>query len=265
MRHRELRSRRCQGIRLRALEQIKIPKQVKIHPWIKMPRQVRVGLIHQLPLLPKTPTTRRPAQKTALGPIIKQKPDNPKRQGLNSPGNSNSGQSESGENVNLSPTETGDGDGLPANIPDQEDAPEPSRPAVVVEGETIEQGTLPVTIGGKPVEFSPGSVYVDGVATAGSTMANVPRHGSQPILKANPLTPGGSKVTPTVQPEKQGRGGNAAKAKSAPVVQGQTIRQCTPPVTTKGNKVAYSGGSLRLARQRSPAKASQLHRSKSKE
>ncbi|KAL9010185.1 MAG: hypothetical protein Q9173_004857 [Seirophora scorigena] len=81
-----------------------------------------------------------------------------------------------------------------------------SRPAVFVKGQTIEQGAPPVTIGGKPVEFSQGSFYVDGVAAAAPN------------------------------PEKQGNGGKAAKAKPAIVVQGQTIRQGEPPVTINGNK-----------------------------
>lgn len=146
---------------------------------------------------------------------------------------------------------TGNGDSLPANIPDQADAPEPSRPSVVVEGQTIKQGAPPSQSVG-PVDLSPGSVYVDGVATAGSTRRYVPRPGFQPILKASPVNLGGLRFSPTLEPEKQGRGGKAAKVKPAIVVQDQTNRQGAPPVTIKGNKVAYSSGSLQVGKTAVP-------------
>lgn len=93
---------------------------------------------------------------------------------------------------------------------------------------------------------------MDGVATAGSTRHYVPRPGFQPILKASPVNLGGLRFTPTLEPEKQGRGGKAAKVKPAIVVQDQTNCQGAPPVTIKGNKVAYSSGSLQVGKTAVP-------------
>ncbi|KAL8958084.1 MAG: hypothetical protein Q9193_004790 [Seirophora villosa] len=106
----------------------------------------------------------------------------------------------------------------------------------------------PVTIGGKPVGFSPGSVYVDGVAAAAPSVGNVPRPGSQPIWKTSPVNLGGFKLTPKLQPENQGNGRKAAKAKPAIVVQGQTTPRGAWPVNINGNKVAYSSGSLQAGK-----------------
>ena len=118
--------------------------------------------------------------------------------------------------------------------------PNVGQPAVVVQGQTVQQGGPAVTIGGKPVVYSQGSVYVNGVAAPAPTISHIPPPGQ----KANPVTLDGFEFRPTIQPRPQGAAVQPAVAKPAVVVQGQTLMQGASPVTINGNQVAYSGGSV---------------------
>ncbi|KAL8734030.1 MAG: hypothetical protein Q9166_001791 [cf. Caloplaca sp. 2 TL-2023] len=178
-------------------------------------------------------------------------PPSPNPQGPGEPDDSSGKPAEDNPKGNTNPTVVSNPDGLPANVPQQLAAPKPAQPAIIVQGQTIKQDAPPVTIGGKPVIYSKGSVYVGGAAAPAPTVGPVPAPvAPQPKQQANPINLGGFEFTPIVQPGGQGGGqggaGKPAKAKPAVVVQGQTIRESAPPVTVNGNKVEYSGGSLHL-------------------
>ncbi|KAL8845821.1 MAG: hypothetical protein Q9221_009041 [Calogaya cf. arnoldii] len=121
----------------------------------------------------------------------------------------------------------------PADISTQQPNPQPAQPAqpsIVVEGQTIKQGAAPVTIGGIPVIYSKGSVYV------GEASAPAP-------------TAGGFNFVPVVQQKMPENAAKPAQAKPAVIVQGQTIKQGSPPVIINGNKVTYTGGVIQVGNE----------------
>lgn len=108
-----------------------------------------------------------------------------------------------------------------------------SNPAVIVQGQRVEQGAPPVTINGKTVQYSSGSVHV------GDNAAPVPptRQGQH----LSPVIVGGLTVTPAPSHQNKGEGGNA---RPVVVVKGQTITENGPPATINGKPVVYSAGSI---------------------
>lgn len=165
------------------------------------------------------------------------------------PGQAQGGQNQGAQDGTSGPTQTAKGNDQAADIPPEAESPKPAQPAVIVQGQTIVQGAPAVTVGGKPVMYSKGSLYVNGVAapapTAGSSAQQLPP-GPPPKAEAVPVSLGGFKFTPIVQPGAQDTIEKPAMAKPAVVVQGQTVRQDAPPVTINGNKVVYTGGSVQV-------------------
>ncbi|KAL8741033.1 MAG: hypothetical protein Q9190_006321 [Brigantiaea leucoxantha] len=124
----------------------------------------------------------------------------------------------------------------PNNPSGQSGGTKSGQPAVVVEGQTIKQGAAPVTIGGKPVIYSQGSVYVGGSgAPAPSPSALIPQQQEPP-----PVSLGGFKFAPAPQPNPQ------KASKPAILVAGQRIQEDAPPVTISGKAVQYTSGSVRV-------------------
>ncbi|KAL8904220.1 MAG: hypothetical protein Q9207_003408 [Kuettlingeria erythrocarpa] len=179
-------------------------------------------------------------------------PDTPKNNNNNGqvqPGQAQEGQNQGAQDGTSGPTQTAKDNDQPANVPLKADSPKPAQPAVVVQGQTIVQGAPAVTIGGKPVTYSKGSLYVDGVAAPAPTAVNTPQQlppGPQPKAEAVPVSLGGFKFTPIVQPGADDTIERPAMAQPAVVVQGHTVRQDAPPVTINGNKVVYTGGSVQV-------------------
>ncbi|KAL8917581.1 MAG: hypothetical protein Q9208_007864 [Pyrenodesmia sp. 3 TL-2023] len=159
------------------------------------------------------------------------------------------GENQGAQEATSNPTQTKNGDDQTPNVPQEAQPPKPSQPAVVVQGQTITQGAAPVTIAGKPVTYSQGSLYMNGVAAPAPTVRNTPQSpppGPQPKPEAAPVNLGGFKFTPIFQPAVQGKTENPAITKPVVIVQGQTVRQDAPPITINGNEVVYSAGSVRV-------------------
>ncbi|KAL8817847.1 MAG: hypothetical protein Q9223_003405 [Gallowayella weberi] len=135
---------------------------------------------------------------------------------------------------------------LPADLPQQLAAPQPIQPAIIVQGHTIKEGAAPVTIGGKPIIYSKGSVYVGDLAAPAPSLDAVPGPAAQPKEEAKPINLGGFEFAPVIQPAILGKDAKPANARPAVVIQDQTIQQGAPPVTVNGNKVCYSGKSLHV-------------------
>lgn len=149
-------------------------------------------------------------------------------------------------NHDRKPTKATSPNGLPAEVPQELVAPKPAQPAIIVQGQTIKQGTAHVTIDGKPVVYSKGSVYVGSSAAPAPTVGGVPAPVVQPKQEAKPVNLGGFKFTPVIPSGDQNEAAKPAKAEPAVIVQGQTIKQGGPSVTINGNAVGYSGGSLHV-------------------
>ncbi|KAL8712483.1 MAG: hypothetical protein Q9220_003331 [cf. Caloplaca sp. 1 TL-2023] len=191
-----------------------------------------------------------PAQHGGSDPQPQPKPQQPDPQHPNAndpqnPNNNGNKAAQGSQGGNQDPTKPAQGDSHPVKAPQPVAIPAPAPPAVIVQGQTIKQGAAPVTIAGKPVIYSKGSVYVGNAAAAAPT-GNQPIPQAQPAPKPNPVDIGGFKFTPVAQPNPPANAAKPAKAKPAVVVQGQTIQQGAPPVTINGNPVVYSGGSLQV-------------------
>ncbi|KAL8718231.1 MAG: hypothetical protein Q9225_004603 [Loekoesia sp. 1 TL-2023] len=183
---------------------------------------------------------------TSAGPQQQPSLKSPDKQDPADPNGSAGGQAQNGQGKNWDPTKAINGNGQSADNSQHANGPRPAQPAVVVQGQTIQQGAPPVTIGGKPVVYSKGSVYVNGVAAAAPTIESKPPPVASPEQKANPVTLGGFKFTPTVQAGTQDTAPKPVIAKPAVVIQGQTVQQGAPPVTINGHEIAYSAGSLHV-------------------
>ncbi|KAL8860166.1 MAG: hypothetical protein Q9178_003430 [Gyalolechia marmorata] len=180
------------------------------------------------------------------GSANQQEPQRPNAPDL---GNANGG----GENAvqddpngNSQPTKVTDPNSPPPDVQQQQPNLQPAQPAVVVQGQTVEQGAAPVTIGGKPVVYSKGSVYVDGAAAPAPTAAVVPVPSPQSKPQINPVNLEGFEFAPVAQPGKPDTAAEPAKAEPAVIVEGQTVKQGAPPVTINGNQVKYEGGSVQV-------------------
>ena len=180
------------------------------------------------------------------GPANQQAPQPPNAP---EPGNANGGGGnpvQDDPNGNSQPTKVTDPNRPPPDVLQQQPNLQPAQPAVVVQGQTIEQGAAPVTIGGKPVVYSKGSVYVDGAAAPAPTAAVVPAPSPQSKPQINPVNLEGFEFTPVAQPGKPDTVVEPAIAEPAVIVEGQTVKQGAPPVTINGNEVKYEGGSVQV-------------------
>ncbi|KAL8829682.1 MAG: hypothetical protein Q9170_006069 [Blastenia crenularia] len=148
----------------------------------------------------------------------------------------------------------GNANNQPAIASQHGNGPEPDQPAVVVKGHTIQQGAPTVTIGGKPVVYSKGSVYVNGVAAPAPTIGNVPAPAASPKQLAKPVTLGGFKFTPTLHPETE-----STAVDPVVIVKGQTLTENGAPATINGKPVIYSGGAVYAAGTRVSVPTVQPH------
>ena len=114
-------------------------------------------------------------------------------------------------------------------VPQNNQSPPPN--AVVVQGQTLQENGPVATIGGSPIAYSSGSIYV------GNNAAPIPTSPPpQQQQNAAPVAVAGFTFTP-VQQSNQG-------APNAVIVQGQTLRENGPAVTVGGSALGFSSGSV---------------------
>lgn len=116
--------------------------------------------------------------------------------------------------------------------------------AVIVQGQTVAENAPLVTIGGNPVAYSSGSLYVGSNVAPIQTTAQPQRQEQIP----SPVVVG---VYTFSLAELSAQAGNTGAA--AVIVQGQTLSENAPGVTIDGNAVAYSAGSVYVGSNAAPA------------
>ncbi len=173
-------------------------------------------------------------------------------QGSNS-GNSNpqpqQNQESGGSNSNPQPQQNQDSSFQDSGFGDPNSQPQQNPPAVVVQGQTVAENAPPVTIGGTPVVYSSGSLYVGG--NAAPIVTNPISQQQQPQNSPNPAIVGGYTFSPAPSSPQP-----VAPNSPAVVVEGQTIAENGPPVVIGGSTLAYSGGSVYVGGNAAPAPTS---------
>ena len=146
------------------------------------------------------------------------------------------------------PTKATHDQGQPAAVVPEVAQPRPAQPAVVIQDQIVKEGDNPITINGKSVVYSQGSIFVGGVAAPAPTAGQVSVPQSQPKAdaKPDPIQIEGFEFTPVVQQSTKATAGAAFAAKPAVLVEGQTIHQDAPASSINGHDVVCSGDTVRV-------------------